>query len=58
MYDIVCIRSDFAYAVSTVPSVHVKFKKVTLRSSEVGATLSARLGLVFQRLKIEKPRLL
>jgi len=41
--------------------VHVKFMKATLGSSEVGARISARdcgLGLVFQRLKTGKPRLL
>jgi len=37
MYVMVCIRPDLAYAVSTVKS-----RKVTLRSSEAGATIFAR----------------
>ena len=40
MYVMVCTRPDLAYVVST--SVHVKFKKVTLRRSEVGSMISAR----------------
>ena len=48
MYSMVCTRLDLVY-------------EATLESCELGATISAmdwRLGMVFQRLKIEKPRIL
>jgi len=42
MYTMVYTRPDVAYAVSTNKSVHVESKQAKLRSSEVGATISAR----------------
>ena len=40
MFAMMCTRPDLAYADSK--SVHVKSRKATLGSSEVGATISAR----------------
>ena len=40
MYVMVCTRPDLANAVST--SVHVKSRKVILKSSEVGAMIPTR----------------
>jgi len=41
MYAMVCTRPDLAYTISTV-RVNIKFKKVTLGSSEVDVTISSR----------------
>ena len=40
IYVMICTMPDLTYAVSKL--VHVKSRKVILRSSEVGATISAR----------------
>ena len=61
MYAMVCTRTDFAYAVSKVNQFmsspgkqHWEAVKWMLRYMRG----TARLGLVFQRLKTGKPRLL
>ena len=59
MYDMVCTRPDLAYAISTVS--RFKFRKATLRSSEIGAKISARdckTRLGVSEIRMGKSRLL
>ena len=59
IYDMICIRPDLAYAVSTVSRFMSNPGKQHWETVKwVYPRGTVRLGLIFQRLKMGKPRLL